>query len=46
MSRATRLMGLILGAREPSRAVALIDTGAGLLAVSVVSLGIGLPRAR
>jgi len=34
------------GASEPSRAVALIYTGAGLLAVSVVSLGIGLLRAR
>ena len=34
------------GASEPGRAVALIYGGAALLAVSVVSLGIGLLRAR
>lgn len=34
------------GTSEPGRAVVLIYTGAGLLAVSVVSLGIGLLRAR
>jgi hypothetical protein len=34
------------GAGEPTRAVALIYTGALLLAASVVSLGIGLLRAK
>jgi hypothetical protein len=34
------------GAGEPTRALALIYTGALLLAVSVVSLGIGLLRAK
>jgi len=34
------------GATEPGRAVALIYTGAVLLAASVLSLGIGLLRAR
>ena len=34
------------GATEPSRAVALIYAGAVVLAVSVVSLGIGLLRAK
>jgi hypothetical protein len=34
------------GAGEPTRAVALIYTGALLLAASVVSLGLGLLRAR
>jgi hypothetical protein len=34
------------GAGEPSRALVLIYTGALLLAVSVVSLGIGLLRAK
>ena len=34
------------GATEPSRAVALIYAGAVLLAVSVLSLGIGLLRAK
>jgi len=34
------------GATEPSRAIGLIYAGAVLLAVSVVSLGVGLLRAR
>jgi hypothetical protein len=33
-------------ATEPSRAIALIYTGAALLAVSILSLGIGLLRAK